>query len=493
MNELSYLVYSPAQVRELDRRAIEDHGIPGYELMCRAAGAAFEHGLARFTHARHWLVLCGAGNNGGDGYVIARLAMQAGCEVTVVAVTDPLRLKGDARKAFEDFRAAGGEARSYDPVNCPAGDLVVDAMLGTGLERDVEGAYLDAVRGVNMAGKPVLAIDLPTGINGTTGEVMGDAIVADMTVSFVGLKSGLFLGEGLNHVGELIFDELGVPDALARDLVPAMSLYQPALLSGLLGDRSRDAHKGLFGHVVVIGGNHGMAGAARLAGEAALRCGAGLVSVATREENVAAVVSGRPELMVRAAEDAGDLDELCQRATVLAVGPGLGTDDWARQCFNRVLQIDKPKVVDADALNLLAEQPVRRNDWVLTPHPGEAARLLGVKAADVQRDRLGAVKELQSRYGGAVVLKGRGSLVAGEQALPIVVNEGSPAMAVAGMGDVLTGSIAALIAQSRGLQAPAAAAVYAHARAGVLAAAGHQRGLLASELFPHLTAMVNRC
>jgi hydroxyethylthiazole kinase-like uncharacterized protein yjeF len=491
MNLLSHFAYTPEQVRELDRRAIENHGIPGYELMCRAGQIAFDLGLARFTQARHWLVLCGAGNNAGDGYVIARLARAARCDVTVVAITDPLRLKGDARKAFEAFRAAGGETQAYDAVSCPAGDLVIDAMLGTGLQRDLEGAYLEAVNGVNQAGKPVLAVDVPTGINSIDGHVMGAAVLADMTVSFVGLKQGMFLGDGLNHVGELMFDGLGIPEQLATDLVPGLSVYNASMLHELLPPREPNSHKGMFGHVLLVGGNAGMGGAVRMSAEAALRAGAGLVSVATREANVAAVLSGRPELMVRSAENAADLDDLLQRASVIAIGPGLGQDDWAEQCFGRVLDTNKTKVLDADALNLLAANPIRRNDWVLTPHPGEAARLLNTTTQAIQADRLNAVKEIQSRYGGAVVLKGHGSLIAGEQALPIVVNAGNPGMATAGMGDVLTGVIAGLLAQCSGLQAPAAAGVYVHAIAGDLAASAGERGTLASDLLLHIRSVLN--
>jgi len=491
MSQLSDKAFTPEQVRELDRRAIEDHGIPGYELMCRAGQTAFESGLARFTQARHWLIMCGAGNNAGDGYVIARLARAAGCEVTVVAVTDPLRLKGDARKAFEDFRADGGVTQAYDPVNCPAGDLLVDALLGTGLQRDLDDLFLQAVDQANQSAKQVLAVDVPTGINAATGRVMGGAIKADMTVTFVGQKQGLYLAEGPEYCGEILFDDIGVPAELATDLKPAFNFFTKDDFAALLPARPRHAHKGMFGHVLVAGGNTGMGGAVRLAGEAALRTGAGLVSIATRAANVAAITGARPELMVHAIENAQDLQPLVDSASVVALGPGLGQDDWAQHCFEKLVACDLPKVIDADALNLLADSGMRRNDWVLTPHPGEAGRLLGVKAQEVQKDRLGAVLELQSRYGGAVVLKGHGTLVAGEQAVPFLVREGNPGMASAGMGDVLTGVTAGLLAQCRGLQNPAAAGVYAHALAGDQAAVSGERGLIAGELLQHLRSCLN--
>ena len=491
MSPWLHSVYSPSQVRELDQRAIAHLDVSGYELMCRAGQYAFDMGFARFTQARHWLVLCGSGNNAGDGYVIARLARAAGIEVTVVAITDPSCLNGDAYKAFDDFRAAGGETQAYDPVSCQAGDLIIDAMLGTGIDRDLEGPYLAAVKGVNLSDKPIVAVDIPTGINGLTGEVMGVAINADVTVSFVGLKIGLFLADGLNHGGELLFDDLGIPPSLSADMVPGLLLFGEQDLAELLPVREPGSHKGMFGHVLVVGGNYGMAGAARMCAEAALRAGSGLVSVATRQAGVAAILSGRPELMVHALEDAADLSDLITRCSVIALGPGLGRDEWAKRCFDRLVQVDKPKVLDADALNILAEYPQHRNDWVLTPHPGEAARLLGVSVAEVQSDRLSAVQALQSRYGGVAVLKGHGTLIAGEQSVPFVVNGGNPGMATAGMGDVLTGVVAAILGQTGGLQAPAAAAAYAHALAGDRAASEGERGMLASDLLQHLRTVLN--
>jgi NAD(P)H-hydrate epimerase len=301
----------------------------------------------------------------------------------------------------------------------------------------------------------------------------------------------LFLADGRDHAGEILFDDLGVPpqvyegvDALARRLTgPEMR--------GLLPRRRRNAHKGNFGHVLVIGGGLGMPGAARLCGEAALRTGAGLVTVATHPQHAAALNAARPELLCFGARTPKDLMPLVRRASVVALGPGLSITPWSRAIWRTALKARLPMVVDADALNLLAAKPVRRPDWILTPHPGEAARLLDMTTAKVQRDRIAAVKKLVKRYGGVCVLKGAGTLIATADAVWLC-DRGNPGMASAGMGDVLTGVIAALRAQ--GLAAPDAArfGVWLHATAGDAAAASSEIGLIASDLYPHLRGGLNR-
>jgi len=487
------LIYTPAAVRELDRVAIEQCGIPGYVLMTRAGQAAFYTARARFPDAHRWLVLCGAGNNAGDGYVIARLAREAGMEVTVCAVSDPDKLTGDAAVALADFRSAGGEVGRFSELLCASTDLVVDALLGTGLDRALEGIYRQAVDAVNAAGRPVIAIDIPSGLNGLTGEVMGAAVRAAVTVTFVGAKQGLYLGAGPDCCGVVVFDSLGIPAAATAATSPSLRVFTATDAAALLRRRTANRHKGDFGHVLVIGGNHGLGGAVRLAGEAALRSGAGLVSIATRPDNVAPILAARPELMCRGVADAGELETLLERATVIAIGPGLGRDDWARELLAAALRAASRKVIDADALNLLAADPRPRDDWILTPHPGEAGRLLKRATAEVQRDRPAAAEALCRAYGGAVVLKGHGTLVARCGELSWLIRGGNPGMATAGMGDVLTGVVAGILAQnaSADLQSVAATAAWVHARAGDAAAVRGERGLIAGDLFEHLRPCLN--
>ncbi len=491
MDTLPTEVYSVASVREFDRVAIEDHGIPGYTLMTRAATAALQAALAQFPGSRRWQVLCGAGNNGGDGYVLARLAAAEGIVVSAVALVDPAGLSGDAAKACADFAAEGGVVVPWAGELDAAADLLVDGLLGSGLERDVGGEFAACVSAINGHPAPVLALDIPTGLHGDSGAVMGCAVQADLTTTFVGLKTGLVVGQGPELCGELRFAGLGIPDEWRACRAAEYRLTGDAMLAPALPRRSRAAHKGQFGHVLVVGGGAGMPGAVRLCGEAALRAGAGLVSIATDPAHAAMIVASRPELMPHGIGSAADLDPLLERADVIAFGPGLGRSEWARELVVRLRDDGRPCVWDADALNWLAELPNTAPRRIITPHPGEAGTLLGSAVAAIQADRRKAVEALQARYGGAAVLKGAGTLVASGDGTPWLCRAGNPGMATAGMGDVLTGVIAALLAQGIDIATAAAAGVEVHARAGDRAAAAGERGLLASDLLGELRAFVN--
>jgi NAD(P)H-hydrate epimerase len=491
MSSITSAIYSVAAVRAIDRCAIEDHGIPGYTLMSAAGAAAMDFAEECFPACRNWLLICGAGNNAGDGYVVARLAANRGIRATVVTVSAPEKLRGDARTAWQDFIAEGGETSAWDGRIDADADLIIDAMLGSGLERDVEGDYAQAVTAINASGKAVLALDIPTGINGDSGAVMGTAVRADATITFVGLKQGLLLGEGPDYCGQVAFAGLDVPDECHPADGGALRRIDIDSLKARLGIRSRQSHKGAFGHVLVIGGGPGMPGAARLCGEAALRTGAGLVSLATHPTHAAAIAAARPELICHPVTGAADLAELLERASVVALGPGLGRTDWAREVFAAAIETGLPLVIDADGLNLLAERPDRRPSRILTPHPGEAARMLGTSAAEVQADRVGALRQLEARYGGTVVLKGAGSLVSSASGKPWISMSGNPGMASAGMGDVLTGIIAGLLAQGLDAEEAAALGVELHAVAGDCAASSGERGILASDLIEELRPWLN--
>jgi NAD(P)H-hydrate epimerase len=488
---LPYALYRASQVRELDRIAIEEYGIPGEALMERAGAAVFRELRATWPRARDITVLAGTGNNGGDGFVVARLAQEAGLEVRVLQFGDPDRIRGDARIHAERYGATGAAWEAFDGLP-PRTDIIIDALLGTGLDRPVEGRWAEAIRAVNGHPAPVIAVDIPSGLNADTGTAMGEVVAADITPTFIALKQGLFTADGPAACGRVVFDALEVPPRVyARQLLAARRLDW-AKVSSLLRPRSRSAHKGRFGHVLVVGGNHGFAGAARLAAEAAARAGAGLVSLATRPGHVAAVVAARPEIMVRGIENAADLDDLLARATVIAVGPGLGRDEWARALWQRVMATPLPLVVDADALNLLAEMPRRRDDWVLTPHPVEAARLLETTVAAVQADRFAAAAALHARFGGVAVLKGPGTLIHGGGTRPPgVCTQGNPGMASGGMGDVLTGLVAGLLAQGIDSETASELGVCLHGAAADRAARSGERGLLAGDLLAEVRPLVN--
>ncbi|MEX2123187.1 MAG: NAD(P)H-hydrate dehydratase [Woeseia sp.] len=484
-------IYSTDGVRRIDRNAIDLAHIEGYTLMTRAARAALELALQSYPRAKRWQVVCGGGNNGGDGYALARLAAAEGIDVTVLALVPPESLRGDAATARRDFVSAGGSVRDRDGEPDAGADLLVDAILGSGLQRRLEGRFAEAVEAICRHPAAILALDIPSGISGDTGEVMGLAVRADRTITFVGLKSGLFLADAPDFVGKLSFAGLDIPAACREAVAPDMCRIDERVIARTLPPRPRNAHKGDFGHLLLVGGGRGMAGAIRLSGEAALRSGAGRVSIATHPGHCSAIAAARPELMCHGIEVAADLRGLLDRVSTVAIGPGLGTDEWARSLLDAVLSSGLPVVVDADGLNLLAENPQQRDTWILTPHPGEAGRLLGSSAGNIQAGRRKSLAELERRYGGTIVLKGAGTLISAAAGPPWLCTSGNPGMAGPGMGDVLTGVIGALLAQGCSFEDAAVAGVEVHARAGDIAAGLAPRGLIASDLLPALRTGVN--
>jgi len=486
-------LYSAVQMRELDRLAIEAAGIPGYTLMNRAAGAAWSALRSRWPQARTLVVLCGAGNNGGDGFVLARQARADERSVRVLQLGDEQRIRGDALTARAAWLEAGGGVEPFTAAALDGADLIVDAVLGTGFAGRLDTHWVGAIDAVNGMAAPVVAMDIPSGLHADTGHVADAAIRAQLTVTFIGHKPGLYTGEGPAHTGEIVCADLDLPPGVLRHVAPA-ALLQHGPAAGLLSTpRPRTAHKGRFGHVLVVGGDHGMAGAARLAGEAALRGGAGLVSVATRVEHAAWISAGCPELMCHGVADARDLQPLLAKATVIVIGPGLGRSSWAQALLARVLTAGQPRVVDADALNLLAQDPVHSEHCILTPHPGEAARLAGVDTGVVQADRFAAARAISARYGGVTVLKGAGTVIHAPGRLPVVCAAGNPGMASGGMGDVLSGVLGALLAQGMALPEAAVSGVCLHAGAADRAARDGERGMLARDVIGALRGVIAAC
>lgn len=481
-------LYTTAQVRALDAHAIDVLGISGHELMHRAARAAFDVLRQRWPQARRIVVACGPGNNGGDGFLLAALAREAGLEVRVLALAPTSR--GDAAQARQVYVDAGGAVdQAHDTEALARADVVVDALFGSGLTRPLRDAAAVLVEAVNAGGKPVLSLDVPSGLDADTGHAAGVVIRARATTCFVAWKRGLFTGRAADCCGQRSLHALGLPDSARNMQTPDAQL----LTDTALPPRGRDSHKGRYGHVLVIGGEHGMGGAARLVGEAALRGGAGLVSVATRADHVPALLSARPELMPRAVTSRRELAPLLASASVLALGAGLGQADWGRDLWQVAMQDTTAMVLDADGLNLLAaaSRKFTGRDVVMTPHPGEAARLLGSDTSRVQADRFVAARELATRYDAMVVLKGAGSLVAAPDGRVAVCRHGNPGMASGGMGDVLGGIIASLLAQQLSPWQAACLGTNLHALAGDMAARDGERGLLASDLFTPMRTILN--
>ncbi len=490
MEPLPLALYGAQQLAEIDRRATQE-GLPGETLMQRAGEAAFRAISARWPVSRHWLVFAGAGNNGGDGYVVAREALQAGCEVTVAALGEP-REDSTAGRMAQAFAKAGGRIVPWREASAQETDLIVDALFGIGLNRALEGEAAAAVEAIKASGRPVAAIDIPSGLMADTGAAAGPVVQAALTITFIGLKLGLFTGIGPRVRGRLAFSRIGVPAETAEGLHPLALRITGASARQVLQPRARDAHKGHFGHVLVAGGDWGTGGAVSLAAQAALRTGAGLVSAMTRPEHVPALIAARPEIMAHGLDENADFPEAAGRATVVALGPGLGQSAWSRRVWETALALDRPLIVDADGLNLLARNPQRRDDWILTPHPGEAARLLETDVPGVESDRLQAVHRLTERYGGVVVLKGVGTLIASANSDDVwLCDRGNPGMASGGMGDALTGIIASLLAQGLEPSLAAGIGVWLHAAAADRASLDGERGLLASDLIAELRHEAN--
>ncbi len=491
-----------AEMRAIDRAAIEDLGVPGLTLMERAGGAVAEAAQAVCAPRGRIVVVCGGGNNGGDGYVAARLLRSAGRLATVVALVPPERLSGDARAAFEQAAGAGVPVEDrlwLDRLEPAPGDVVVDAIFGTGLARPAEGAFAEVIRRIGelrAAGASVVAVDVPSGLSADTGRPLGACVSADRTVTFAFMKRGLLLHPGAQHAGQVEVADIGIPAEAASRVPVGAEVLTEAEARALLPPRRADAHKGDAGRVLVVAGSPGKTGAAHLALCGALRGGAGLVTLAARAEVLPLALAGRPEAMSLPLAGAGplgrsDLESLLAAAgqvDALVLGPGIPRGPETASLLRALLdRTGLPAVLDADALNALAESPANLRglppSLVLTPHPGEMARLIGGTIAQVQEDRIGTAAAKAREWGVTLVLKGAGTVVADPSSPPVVIPTGNAGMATGGTGDVLAGLVGALL--GGGLASPAAARVgaWVHGRAGDLAALRHgQRGLLAGDL-----------
>ncbi|MDO9476544.1 MAG: NAD(P)H-hydrate dehydratase [Pseudohongiella sp.] len=513
-------LFTSDQVRHIDQQAI-DSGITGYALMQRAASAALRAIAQRWPQARHLMVFCGGGNNGGDGYEIARQALINGLDVQVFMLRAPDDLQGDAQVAARAAEAAGVSCQLFEAALAEYWFLshhvqhtvLIDALLGIGCKGALRADYAQAVDFINRCAAPVLAIDVPTGVCADTGHVDNQAVVAQICLTLVARKQGLYTGDAPAFVGELRFDDLGIAGG-----VPSARGIDSRILHTAALARKRTAHKGDSGHVLVIGGDSGFGGAALMAAQAAARSGAGTVSLITRTAHVTAMLTRCPEVMVHGVdqirgEAADSALKLLNRAGAVVLGPGLGRSPWSLWLLHAVLaraaQRQIPLVLDADALNLLAQEDIdwqelapvtQRAQWILTPHPGEAARLLACDTAAINRDRFSAVRALQLKTACVVVLKGAGSLLAFPEAGDMVdiCLEGNPGMATGGMGDVLSGICGAMLALGQcgehtfNASEAARFAVCAHGEAADLAAAEiGQRGLLATDLFRFLPALLS--
>ena len=491
--------YTATQVLDYEVKVAKSAGIPMFELMSQAGQAVFDLFSENYSRKSQLLVVCGKGNNGGDGLVVAMLAKQAGYSVLALLAAKPEQVTGDARTAYQQAKDEGVKIIADDNFEVLAehihqfkGNVIVDALFGIGLSRALSAKWLTLVEAINEHHADVIAVDVPSGICATTGQVFSDAVVASKTVTFIGVKQGLLTGQAPAFTGELYLAGLGVNPQFTQSFASDVNVQGKEKLPRL-NTRVATAHKGSIGLALAVGGNEGMPGAIRLASEAALRCGAALVAVCCHKSNQPIVMQGRPELML--APDKADAladSSFIDKAKIILLGPGLGQNDWAQTLFAALLDKNKPMIIDADALRLLSIKPQYRENWVLTPHPGEAASLLGVDIATIESDRFLAVQQIAQKYGGICVLKGAGSLISdGENTW--INSTGNAGMASGGMGDVLSGIIAALFLQSASLVDAVRLAVSIHGQAAdIIAYKRGQRGMLASDLFEPLVSLVNQ-
>ncbi len=496
MTSVASWLYTAEETRGLDQAAMAA-GIPGDALMERAGEEVVAAIQRRWPDWRRMAVavLAGGGNNGGDGYVVARRLAELGAKVTVVAVADPGKLKGEAAAAAGRWHDRAGQIVS-PPQDLNRFDLLVDALLGTGLDSSVRSPYHEVIEAAHSAPAPVVAVDVPSGLDADTGRILGTVAEASLTVTFVGLKRGLVTGEGVQAAGEVGFSDLGIP----------ASVYQKRPAGGRLlhsGDvaltpRSANAHKGHFGRAVIVGGSRGMAGAAALAGRAALRTGSGWTVACVDPLSQDVVAGFRPELITAPWADQGALPEdLREGADAVAVGPGLGRSREALALLGEAIALPVPLVVDADGLNLIAEDPdlarnVARREaaTVVTPHPGEAARLLGDSTGAVQSDRFAAAVRIAGDLGAVCCLKGAGTVIARPEGGYSVSPTGNPGMAMGGQGDCLTGILVARLGGGDPPDRAAERGVWAHgAAADRLARAQGPFGFLPSECADALPAI----
>jgi NAD(P)H-hydrate epimerase len=487
-------VVTAAEMRALERATIEELGVPAFTLMETAGRACAAVARRMIGVGARVAVVCGPGNNGGDGFVIARVLREAGIEATAYLAAARASVRGDAAAQLALLEKVGGVVRSIaapreldDRAAAIAGaELVVDALFGIGLSRAIDGHLAAVVATMNRAPRR-LAVDVPSGLDTDTGAILGAVVRADATVTMAAAKLALVSAPGFAHTGQLEIAEIGIPRALIAASHPRAMLVEAADVAGWLPRSAPLDHKGTRGHAVVVGGSPGMRGAGRLAAAAALRAGAGLCTLAAAE---GPDLTADDSVMIRALRASGKLGDFVDGKAAIGIGPGLGKDKHARGWIDEVLAAGIPAVLDADALNAFAghadELAAARGPIVITPHPGEAGRLLGKDAAAIEADRLAAARELAAITRAIVVLKGARTLVCDGRAgddVCYINPTGGTALATGGSGDVLTGTITGLLAQRLAPLDAARAGVYVHGAAGEQLGCEHgPRGALSSDL-----------
>ena len=482
----SMLLYSPESVYQLDRAAVVTDGFSELELMGRAGERVWQEIETRWPDLTRLTVFAGAGNNGGDAFVVALRALAQGVAVQLLVQGDLSRQSATSGHYRELWEHSGGSCDAWQG-QAISGEVIVDGLLGIGLQRELDAHWQGLVAAINQAAQPCVAIDIPSGLNGLSGVAQPVAIEAQLTVTFIGRKCGQFLADGADYCGELLFDDLGVSSAVRAGVPAALEVIESCELPV---QRKRNSHKNHYGNLLIIGGDQGMSGAVALTAQAALRSGAGVVTALVHPD-CRHHLSAFPEIMVLGWDA---LEAKLAEASVIVVGPGLGRSVDAQKCLASLRTAQQPMVIDASALDAGFLQSLTSRQRVITPHPGEAAALLSSSTAEIQANRLQACERLLEMFGATTVLKGSGTIIAeSAQELPAINTRGTPGMASAGMGDVLSGIIAALLGQGLLPFAAARSAVFIHALCAELYSLDRdQSGLIASDIIECIPRVVRQ-
>lgn len=491
--DIPYKIYTSQQVKVGEKELTEKKGLEMYTLMKRAGQAVYALIQLQYPSADRILVFCGNGNNGGDAFVVATLAKLDGRNVSLVFNGQKERLSEDGLRAYQEWIDTGGDITEIsEEDNFSSFDLIVDGLLGTGISGKVRPQLQNLISKINHLSIPIVSIDVPSGLCSDTGGKLGEVIKSDHTVSFIGVKRGLLTGYARNYVGELFFAGLGIEDEFQRCYPTNVSVLSKAELLNCLPKREFIAHKGTNGRLLCLGGNSGYSGAINLCSRAAARTGTGLIKVLCHKDSSVSLQVSCPEVMTQSwCGDNRELRDALLFADVVALGPGMGRDQWAKQLYMRISDVDKPKVLDADALYFLSLAPNKDPYRILTPHPGEAAMLLGLTVKEIEQDRFSAVHDLHEKYGGVIVLKGAGTLIYDGHFI-YICNAGSPAMASGGMGDILTGIVSSLLAQGQSLIEAAKTGVLLHSvAADQISKREGPIGLLAGDVIQEVRQVMN--
>ena len=500
-------LYTSRQTKNLDRLAIKEQRLSAFSLMQEAANFSFNALLSYWPDTKQVFTFCGKGNNAGDGYLVASLANEIGLESFVIQISKQGNLSRPSSKALKISRSSGVKfitLKSFTKMSLNKA-VLVDALLGTGIKGNVRKNISDVIKVINQKSTrhPVLSMDIPSGICADTGEELGTAIKANLTTTFIGRKRGCYTSSGRSNSGTIEFSDLGIKKTKTNKVISNCYILDMEKSLAKILNRPKDSHKGDFGHTLIIGGDSGYGGAAILASKAAIMSGSGLVSLATKKDHVSAALSSCPELMVNEVNSGQDLEELLEKPDTIVIGPGLGQSAWSEQMLQKTFIEAKkrnlPVVMDADALNLLSKLKLASGTpkkLVITPHPGEAAKLLKRPVETIQRDRFKSVMDLEKKLSAVSVLKGSGSLVCsranGTQKIG-VCNAGNPGMAKGGMGDILSGVIGSFISQGLSLAAATEAGVDIHSKAADLTELEMgELGLLPSDVINNIRYLLKK-